>query len=81
MVVAHPLAGALRERRLARPGGGLGVLGEREAAEETEETEETVLVYVLLEHQSTPRRWMALRVLNYACRCCISHNLAGRFPK
>ena len=32
---------------------------------EREETEEPVLVYVLLEHQSTPRYWMALRVLKY----------------
>jgi predicted transposase/invertase (TIGR01784 family) len=30
--------------------------------------EESVWVYVLLEHQSTPDRWMRLRLLKYCCR-------------
>ena len=30
--------------------------------------EESVWIYVLLEHQSTPDRWMRLRLLKYCCR-------------
>jgi predicted transposase/invertase (TIGR01784 family) len=30
--------------------------------------EEAVWIYVLLEHQSTPDRWMRLRLLKYCCR-------------
>ncbi len=30
--------------------------------------EESVWIYVLLEHQSTPDRWMRLRLLQYCCR-------------
>src|SRR6266581_5401293 len=30
--------------------------------------QETVWVYVLLEHQSTPDRWMRFRLLKYCCR-------------
>ena len=30
--------------------------------------EESVWVYILLEHQSTPDRWMRFRLLKYCCR-------------
>jgi predicted transposase/invertase (TIGR01784 family) len=30
--------------------------------------EEAVWIYVLLEHQSTPDRWMRFRLLKYCCR-------------
>ena len=30
--------------------------------------EESVWIYVLLEHQSTPDRWMRFRLLKYCCR-------------
>jgi predicted transposase/invertase (TIGR01784 family) len=31
-------------------------------------SEDSVWIYVLLEHQSTPDRWMRFRLLKYCCR-------------
>ena len=48
---------------------------------ERQGTEEPVLVYVLLEHQSTPRYWMALRVLNYCLQIWVAWQGASRNKK
>ena len=48
-------------RRLLDHGEQIILVGLAEAAE-------PLLLYVLLEHQSTPRRWMRFRLLEYCCR-------------
>ena len=48
---------------------------------EREGTEEPVLVYALLEHQSTPRYWMALRVLNYCLQIWVAWQGASKNKK